>query len=121
MQAGRRATTQRLHARLLGNSPPDTRVEPYSIFVRDGEVYTLAGVSAGSIWREAESDHGSAMVRDVARSLVVCVRRAGGRSQFLVLVDADSTPQSPLRRVTDMAVSEPGGATASPPWRPTHR
>ncbi|GAA2048000.1 GlxA family transcriptional regulator [Williamsia deligens] len=109
--SGRRATTHWRHTRLLGNAFPDVQVEPDSIFVCDGNVFTSAGVSAGIDLALAlvESDHGSGVVRDVARSLVVYVKRAGGQSQFSVLVDAQPPPQSPLRLVADAITADPAG------------
>jgi transcriptional regulator GlxA family with amidase domain len=108
--AGRRATTHWRHTRLLAGAYPDIRVEPDAIFVQDGDVFTSAGVSAGIDLALAlvESDHGGALVRDVARSLVVYVKRAGGQSQFSVLVEADPPPQSALRTVTDAVAADPG-------------
>lgn len=107
--SGRRATTHWRHARLLAGAYPDIRVEPDAIFVRDGDVFTSAGVSAGIDLALAlvESDHGSALVREVARSLVVYLKRAGGQSQFSVLVEADPPPQSPLRTVIDAVAADP--------------
>ncbi|OZC63550.1 AraC family transcriptional regulator [Rhodococcus sp. 15-725-2-2b] len=109
--SGRRATTHWRHTRLLGAAFPDVQVEPDAIFVRDGDVYTSAGVSAGIDLALAmvESDYGSAVVRDAARSLVVYVKRAGGQSQFSVLVDADPPPRSPLRLVANAIAAEPAG------------
>jgi transcriptional regulator GlxA family with amidase domain len=51
--SGRRATTHWRHTRLLARAFPDVGVEPDAIFVRDGDVYTSAGVSLGitSHWR----------------------------------------------------------------------
>lgn len=108
--AGRRATTHWRHTRLLAGAYPDVRVEPDAIFVRDGDVYTSAGVSAGIDLALAlvEADHGTALVREVARSLVVYLKRAGGQSQFSVLVEADPPPQSALRVVTDAVTADPG-------------
>lgn len=107
--SGRRATTHWRHARLLARAFPDIRVEPDAIFVRDGHVYTSAGVSAGIDLALAlvEQDHGAELVREVARSLVVYLKRAGGQSQFSVLVEADPAPQSPLRAVTDAIAADP--------------
>jgi transcriptional regulator GlxA family with amidase domain len=86
-------------------------VEPDAIFVRDGHVFTSAGVSAGIDLALAlvEDDYGTELVRDVARSLVVYLKRAGGQSQFSVLVEADPPPQSALRAVTDAIAADPGG------------
>jgi transcriptional regulator GlxA family with amidase domain len=44
----------------------------------------------------------------VARWLVVYLKRAGGQSQFSVLLEADPPPQSPLRPVTEAIAANPG-------------
>ncbi|MEV3905095.1 GlxA family transcriptional regulator [Mycobacterium sp. NPDC050551] len=108
---GRRATTHWRHTRRLARAYPAVTVEPDAIFVQDGDVYTSAGVSAGIDLALAlvEQDHGSDLVREVARSLVVYLKRAGGQSQFSVLVDADSGSTSALRVVTDAIKADPGG------------
>ena len=108
--SGRRATTHWRHARLLARAFPDVSVESDSIFVRDGHVYTSAGVSAGIDLALAlvEDDYGTELVRDVARSLVVYLKRAGGQSQFSVLVEADPPPESGLRVVVDGIAADPG-------------
>jgi transcriptional regulator GlxA family with amidase domain len=107
---GHRATTHWRHTRLLAKAFPQIRVEPDAIFVNDGDVFTSAGVSAGIDLALAmvEMDFGGALVRDVARSLVVYLKRAGGQSQFSVLVEANPAPQSALRAVTDAIVADPG-------------
>ncbi len=99
---GRRATTHWHEVRLFARAYPDITVEPDAIFVRDGDVFTSAGVSSCIDLALAlvEMDHGTELVRAVARWLVVYLKRAGGQSQFSVLVEADPPPQSPLRKVT---------------------
>ena len=106
---GRRATTHWRHARLLARAFPEVSVESDAIFVRDGHIFTSAGVSAGIDLALAlvEDDYGTELVRDVARSLVVYLKRAGGQSQFSVLVEADPPPQSALRAVADAIVADP--------------
>jgi transcriptional regulator GlxA family with amidase domain len=107
---GRRATTHWHDVRLFARAFPDITVEPDAIFVRDGEVFTSAGVSSGIDLALAlvEMDHGSELVRAVARWLVVYLKRAGGQSQFSVLVEAAPPPDSPLRAVTDAIAADPG-------------
>jgi transcriptional regulator GlxA family with amidase domain len=107
---GRRATTHWNETRLLSRAFRDVTVEPDAIFVRDGDVFTSAGVSSGIDLALAlvELDYGSELVRDVARWLVVYLKRAGGQSQFSVLVEAQPPPQSPLRAVTDAIAANPG-------------
>jgi transcriptional regulator GlxA family with amidase domain len=106
---GRRATTHWYEARLFARAFPDVTVEPDAIFVRDGDVYTSAGVSAGIDLALAlvEMDYGGTVVRQVARWLVVYLKRAGGQSQFSTLVEADPPPQSALRKVTDAIAADP--------------
>lgn len=107
--SGRRATTHWHETRLLARAFPDVTVEPDALFVCDGDVYTSAGVSSGIDLALAlvELDHGPELVRDVARWLVVPLKRAGGQSQFSVLVEADPPPQSVLRPVTAAIAANP--------------
>src|SRR6202012_3034349 len=97
----RRATTHWHDVRFFARDFPDGTVEPDTSFVRDGDVFTSAGVSAGIDLALAlvEMDHGVELVRSVARWLVVYLRRAGGQSQFSVLVESALPAQSPLRKV----------------------
>lgn len=106
---GRRATTHWRDARLLARAFPAITVEPDAIFVRDGDVFTSAGISSGIDLALAlvEMDHGTELVRDVARWLVVYLKRAGGQSQFSALVEAHPPAQSPLRAVTDAIAADP--------------
>jgi transcriptional regulator GlxA family with amidase domain len=108
--SGHRATTHWRNIRSLARAFPDVTVEPDAIFVRDGDVYTSAGISAGIDLALAlvEEDHGTDLVRDVARWLVVYLKRAGGQSQFSALIEANPPPQSALRVVTDAIAADPG-------------
>ncbi|PJE21434.1 MAG: AraC family transcriptional regulator [Mycobacterium sp.] len=106
---GRRATTHWHDVRLFARAYPDITVEPDAIFVRDGDVFTSAGISSGIDLALAlvEMDYGTELVRAVARWLVVYLKRAGGQSQFSVLVEAEPPPQSPLRKVTAAISANP--------------
>lgn len=107
---GRRATTHWRHTGLLSRAFLRIDVEPDAIFVRDGDIYTSAGVSAGIDLALAlvEDDHGTDLVRDVARSLVVYLKRAGGQSQFSALVESRPPQRSALRSVTEAIAADPG-------------
>nr|WP_232001871.1 GlxA family transcriptional regulator [Mycobacterium sp. 852014-52450_SCH5900713] len=107
--SGRRATTHWNETRVLARAFRDVTVEPDAIFVRDGNVFTSAGISSGIDLALAlvEMDYGTELVRNVARWLVVYLKRAGGQSQFSVLVEADPPPQSPLRAVIDAVAADP--------------
>jgi transcriptional regulator GlxA family with amidase domain len=107
---GRRATTHWRQTSLMSRAYPSINVEPDAIFVRDGDIYTSAGVSAGIDLALAlvEDDHGADLTRDVARSLVVYLKRAGGQSQFSALVESRSPQRSQLRTVTEAIAADPG-------------
>ncbi len=107
---GRSATTHWRHTGRLARAFPDVCVEPDAIFVRDGDVFTSAGVSSGIDLALAlvELDYGAELVRDVARALVVYLKRAGGQSQFSIMVEADPPPGSSLRAVTEAIAADPG-------------
>jgi transcriptional regulator GlxA family with amidase domain len=107
---GRRATTHWRQTGLMSRAYPLIDVEPDAIFVRDGDIYTSAGVSAGIDLALAlvEDDHGADLVRDVARSLVVYLKRAGGQSQFSALVESRPPERSQLRAVAEAIAADPG-------------
>jgi transcriptional regulator GlxA family with amidase domain len=88
---GRRATTHWRHAAALQRDFPRTRVEPDRIFVKDGSVWTSAGITAGIDLALAliEEDLGIDVSRAVARELVVYHRRSGGQSQFSTLLELE--------------------------------
>jgi transcriptional regulator GlxA family with amidase domain len=81
---GKRATTHWRDCARLQDSFPNIRVEPDAIFVRDGRVWSSAGVSAGIDLALAmvEEDFGHTIALDVARRLVVFLKRPGGQRQF---------------------------------------
>jgi transcriptional regulator GlxA family with amidase domain len=81
---GRRATTHWDACGALARRYPTIDVDPDPIFVRDGHVYTSAGVTAGIDLALAlvEEDLGARAALGVARSLVLFVRRPGGQAQF---------------------------------------
>jgi transcriptional regulator GlxA family with amidase domain len=106
---GKRATTHWKVAHTLASRYPLTRVEPDAIFVRDGNTYTSAGVSAGIDLALAlvEEDHGAGLTREVARLLVVYLQRAGGQSQFSAPLQG-SPPRTPaLRSIVDLVTADP--------------
>lgn len=106
---GRRATTHWQHARLLAASNPRVTVVPDAIWVRDGQVFTSAGVSAGIDLALAlvEADAGGEAARQVARSLVVFLQRPGGQSQFSPSTSMARPRSALLRTVTDAVAADP--------------
>ena len=84
---GKRATHW-YHAARLQQSYPRIRVDSNRIFIRDGDIWTSAGISAGIDLALAliEDDLGATMAAGVARQLVVYHRRPGGQSQYSLLL-----------------------------------
>ncbi len=81
---GRRATTHWARCTQLADRHPHVDVDPDAIYVRDGDVWTSAGVTAGMDLALAlvTDDHGPDLAHAVAGWLVMFVQRAGGQSQF---------------------------------------
>ena len=81
---GKRATTHWHDCELLAALCPAVTIDPDAIFVRDGNVSTSAGITAGIDLALAlvEEDHGHELASRVARQLVVFLQRPGGQSQF---------------------------------------
>jgi transcriptional regulator GlxA family with amidase domain len=98
---GRRATTHWNWCQTLMKRAPRADVDPDPIFVRDENVYTSAGVTAGMDLALAlvEEDYGSRLALQVARNLVLYLRRPGGQSQFSAALSLQSTDRKPLREL----------------------
>ncbi|MFE3072238.1 GlxA family transcriptional regulator [Streptomyces sp. NPDC059247] len=107
--AGRRATTHWEHAAELARRYPEVTVAPDAIHVRDGEVWTSAGVTAGIDLCLAllEEDRGPAAARAVARDLVVFLQRPGGQSQFSAVSRIPPTGHPVVRPLLDAVVADP--------------
>ena len=86
---GRRATTHWASTERFGRRYPKIKVDPDRILVRDGHVWTSAGISAGIDLALAlvEDDLGPEVARRTAQQLVVHHRRPGGQTQFSALVE----------------------------------
>ncbi|MFN3201560.1 MAG: GlxA family transcriptional regulator [Bradymonadia bacterium] len=98
---GRRATTHWQSAARLAELHPAIEVDAEAIFVRSGNVWTSAGVTAGIDLALAmvEQDCGLDIAQAVARELVVFLRRPGGQSQFSSHLQAPLTDDDRLARV----------------------
>jgi transcriptional regulator GlxA family with amidase domain len=88
---GRRATTHWRLAGSLARSYPKVTVAPDRIFVRDGRIWTSAGITAGIDLALAliADDLGEVVAKRTAQELVVYHRRPGGQSQFSALLELD--------------------------------
>ena len=81
---GRRAVTHWGRCAAFAERFPKVRLDPDPIFVRDGDIWTSAGVTAGIDLALAfvEADLGPRIALAVARQLVVFLKRPGGQAQF---------------------------------------
>lgn len=99
----KRVTTHWMDAARLSASFPLARIEPDQIYLRHGSIYTTAGVTAGIDLSLLliEEDFGKKMAIDVAKYLVVYLRRAGGQSQFSPLLDIQAGSASQVGTLQD--------------------
>ena len=98
---GRRATTHWAACATLAARHPEIEVEPDAIFVKDAGIYTSAGVTAGMDLSLAlvEEDLGRQAALEVARWLVLFLKRPGGQSQFSAQLSAQIAEREPLREL----------------------
>lgn len=99
---GRTATTHWAHAPNLRAKYPRISVDEDRIFIRDGNIWTSAGMSSAIDLALAliEDDHGPALSRSIARKLVVYHRRPGGQSQFSALLELEPRSDRVQRALT---------------------
>jgi transcriptional regulator GlxA family with amidase domain len=107
---GRRATTHWMWCQALAERYPRVRVEPDPIFVRDGNVCSSAGVTAGMDLALAlvEEDLGRTLALQVARQMVLFLRRPGGQSQFSAQLAVQAADRQPVRELQAWIVEHPG-------------
>ena len=106
---GRRATTHWSACDGLARRYPAVVVDPDPIYVRDGNVYTSAGVTAGMDLALAlvEEDLGRDVALRVARRLVLFLRRPGSQSQFSAQLAAQVADRDTLRDVQQWVADHP--------------
>ncbi|WP_425567001.1 GlxA family transcriptional regulator [Sphaerisporangium flaviroseum] len=101
--AGRRVTTHWAWARRLADRNPGVEVDPAPLFIRDGQVYTSAGVTSALDLTLAfiEDDHGARLSRWVARALVTYLQRPGNQAQMSMFVSAPPPEHALVRRLAE--------------------
>ena len=108
---GRRATTHWASAAELQRRYPRVLVEPDPIFVRDGSIWSSAGVTAGMDLSLALVEHD--LDRDaaltIARHLVLFLRRPGNQSQFSATLVAQQPERQPLREIQRTVLEDVAG------------
>jgi transcriptional regulator GlxA family with amidase domain len=107
--AGRRVTTHWAASDALARRFPEVLVDPEPIYIRDGNIVTSAGVTAGIDLALAlvEEDLGRDAALTVARHLVVFLRRPGNQAQFSAQLRAQVAQRRPLREVQQWITERP--------------
>jgi transcriptional regulator GlxA family with amidase domain len=113
---GRRATTHWASAANLAERYPRVEVDADPIFIRDGDVWTSAGVAAGIDLSLAlvGDDFGPKVARQIARWLVLFLQRAGGQAQFSVQLAAQAAERHPLRELQTYIADHPRAELSVP-------
>jgi transcriptional regulator GlxA family with amidase domain len=98
---GRRATTHWNYCDDLGEQFPEVELDPEPVFVRDDDIWTSAGVTAGMDLTLAliEDDLGPEIALAVARMLVVFLKRPGGQAQFSGALAVQQATRPALREL----------------------
>ena len=107
---GRRVTTHWSKCATLSRRFPDVDVDPAPIFIRDGDLATSAGVTAGIDLTLAlvEEDLGRDAALRIARQLVVFLRRPANQTQFSAQLANQVAQREPLREVQQWIADHPG-------------
>ena len=113
---GRRATTHWSLCEVLATHFPSVEVQTDRIYVRDGEVWTSAGVTAGMDLALAlvENDHGPEIAMAAAREMVVLLPRPGGFPQISAQLAVPRPLREPVRDVVAFIAEHPGADLSVP-------
>jgi transcriptional regulator GlxA family with amidase domain len=98
---GRRATAHWKFGRELALRYPRVRVEHEPLWVKDGSIYTSAGISAGIDLALAwvEEDCGAGLAHEASRELVLFLRRPGGQPQVSVSLASQASAMASIREL----------------------
>jgi transcriptional regulator GlxA family with amidase domain len=98
---GKQAVTHWDFCDRLARDFPSVLVKPDPIYLRDGSIYTSAGITAGIDLSLAlvEEDHGHKIALDVARRLVMFLVRPGGQAQYSHMLSHQAVTSQPLREL----------------------
>lgn len=107
---GKRVATHWARASALQRNFPAVEVDAEPIYVRDGNLWSSAGVTAGIDLALAivEHDHDAEVAQVVARWLVMFLRRPGGQTQFATPVWSERAETAPVRAAQELVDAEPG-------------
>jgi len=87
----------------MANTFPGIDVDREAIFIRDGNVYTSAGVSAGLDLSLAliEEDLGRDFALKIAKLMVLFLKRPGNQTQFSTILESQKTDYQPIKEITN--------------------
>ncbi len=97
----KRVTTHWEKCDALGKKYPDIEVDSGPIFIKDGNVYTSAGISSGMDLALAlvEEDLGRLFTLDIAKQMVLYLKRPGSQSQYSSVLTHQSVDHKPIRDI----------------------
>ncbi|WP_339532726.1 GlxA family transcriptional regulator [Pseudomonas mucidolens] len=109
---GHRVTTHWHYTERLIKAFPKAQVETDRIYLQDGRLITSGGVTAGIDLALAvvAQDHGKQVAVDVAKVLLVVMKRQGGQAQFSPMVAAVAQRETPVTRVQMQVLEHPDHA-----------
>jgi transcriptional regulator GlxA family with amidase domain len=98
---GKQAVTHWRFCDRLAKEYPNVIVRPDPIYLRDGSIYTSAGITAGIDLSLAlvEEDHGHETALQIARFLVMFLVRPGGQAQYSHMLSHQAITSQPLREL----------------------
>jgi transcriptional regulator GlxA family with amidase domain len=98
---GKQAVTHWTFCDRLAREYPKVAVRPEPIFLRDGPIYTSAGITAGIdlSLTLVEEDHGHETALRIARFLVMFLVRPGGQAQYSHMLSHQAVTSQPLREL----------------------
>jgi transcriptional regulator GlxA family with amidase domain len=107
---GHRVATHWAWAAALQEQFPKVTVDPDPIYIRDRNLWSSAGVTAGIDLALAvvEHDHGTDVAQTIARWMVMFLRRPGGQTQFSTPVWTERATTEPVRAAQDSIDADPG-------------
>ncbi|MFF8833274.1 GlxA family transcriptional regulator [Streptomyces sp. NPDC015131] len=108
---GHRATTHWRFAARLADRHPRVTVDADPIYIRDGDVFTAAGITSALDLTLAfiEDDHGAELARQVSRDLVTYLQRPGNQAQMSMFTDAPPPRDALVRRLVEHIARCPDG------------
>ncbi len=100
---GRKAATHWMLCDKLAREYPQTEVDKEAIFVKDGNVYTSAGITTGMDLALAliEEDMGKTFALKIARIMVLFLKRPGNQTQYSAVLQSQGVDHEPIKKAIE--------------------